>query len=337
MAYGVLLGGIIQAGFQLPFVIKNGWGVKFTSLKKTFTNPGTKQVLKLIAPTIMGMAAYQLNDVVSTAIASRSGVGIVSSLQYSLRLQELILGIFAVSIGTVILPDLSGLAQSKKWEDFNKMLSQAMKIIALITIPITFYSLIFGENLIILVYKNNQFTDESVRLTLQAFQFHIAGLFFIALNRIISPAFYAQSDAKSPTIAGIIGFAFNIVFAFILVIPMKGAGIALALSLASFINTVALFFFMKKGKNIDVSSVVKSTLLYALKMIILSIIASIPVYFLKPVLLNLFTGSHRFIAQGIPVILSAIIFAIIGILLLIITKDSLVSVITEKIKRKIKH
>lgn len=337
MAYGVLLGGIIQAGFQLPFVIKNGWGVKFTSLKKTFTNPGTKQVLKLIAPTIMGMAAYQLNDVVSTAIASRSGVGIVSSLQYSLRLQELILGIFAVSIGTVILPDLSGLAQSKKWEDFNKMLSQAMKIIALITIPITFYSLIFGENLIILVYKNNQFTDESVRLTLQAFQFHIAGLFFIALNRIISPAFYAQSDAKSPTIAGIIGFAFNIVFAFILVIPMKGAGIALALSLASFINTIALFFFMKKGKNINVSSVVKSTLLYALKMIILSIIASIPVYFLKPVLLNLFTGSHRFIAQGIPVILSAIIFAIIGILLLIITKDSLVSVITEKIKRKIKH
>ena len=72
-------------------------------------------------------------------------------------------------------------------------------------------------------------------------------------------------------------------------------------------------------------------------MIILSIIASIPVYFLKPVLLNLFTGSHRFIAQGIPVILSAIIFAILGILLLIITKDSLVSVITEKIKRKIKH
>lgn len=337
MAYGVLLGGIIQAGFQLPFVIKNGWGVKFTSLKKTFTNPGTKQVLKLIAPTIMGMAAYQLNDVVSTAIASRSGVGIVSSLQYSLRLQELILGIFAVSIGTVILPDLSGLAQSKKWEDFNKMLSQAMKIIALITIPITFYSLIFGENLIILVYKNNQFTDESVRLTLQAFKFHIAGLFFIALNRIISPAFYAQSDAKSPTIAGIIGFAFNIVFAFIFVIPMKGAGIALALSLASFINTVALFFFMKKGKNINVSSVVKSTLLYALKMIILSIIASIPVYLLKPVLLNLFTGSHRFIAQGIPVILSAIIFAILGILLLIITKDSLVSVITEKIKRKIKH
>ena len=92
---------------------------------------------------------------------------------------------------------------------------------------------------------------------------------------------------------------------------------------------------MKKGKNIDVSSVVKSTLLYSIKMIILSIIACIPVYFLKPILLNLFEGSHRFIAQGIPVILSAIIFAIVGVFLLIITKDSLVKSIGGKVKNKI--
>ena len=215
------------------------------------------------------------------------------------------------------------------------MLSQAMKIIALITIPITFYSLLYGENLIILVYKNNRFTEESVRLTLEAFQFHIAGLFFIALNRIISPAFYAQADAKSPTIAGIIGFAFNIVFAFILVIPMKGAGIALALSLASFINTIALLVFMKKGKNIDVNSVVKSTLLYAIKMIILSLIALVPIYLLKPIFLELLQGKSRFISQGIPVVLSAIIFAIVGVFLLIITKDSLVKSIGGKVKSKI--
>ena len=92
---------------------------------------------------------------------------------------------------------------------------------------------------------------------------------------------------------------------------------------------------MKKGKNIDVSSVVKSTLLYALKMIILSLIACVPIYFLKPILLNLFEGSHRFISQGIPVILSAIIFAILGVILLIITKDSLVKSIGGKVKSKI--
>lgn len=334
MAYGVLIGGVIQALFQLPYVIKNGWKFHFTSIKNAFTNPGTKRVLKLIAPTVLGMAAYQLNDVVSTAIASRCGTGIVSSLQYSLRLQELILGIFAVSIGTVILPDLTGLAQGKKWQEFNQMLVQAMKIIALITIPITFYSFIFGENLISLIYKNNKFTDESVASTLQCFRWHIVGLFFIALNRIISPAFYAQSDAKSPTFAGIAGFTFNILFAFVLSIKFKGAGIALALSLASFVNTIFLLIFMKKSKNIDVKIVVKSTILYALKMIILSVIASIPVYFLKNTLLAIFDCSNRFIAQGLPVIISAIIFAIVGVALLIITKDPIIKSITKKIMRK---
>ena len=337
MSYGVLFGGIVQAGFQLPFVIKNGWGVKFTSLKSAFTNSGTRQVLKLIAPTVIGMAAYQLNDVVSTAIASRTATGIVSSLQYSLRLQELILGIFAVTIGTVILPDLSGLAKNENWSEFNKMLILAIKIITVITIPITFYALIYGENLIILVYKSKRFTDESVRLTLEAFRFHIIGLFFIAVNRIISPAFYAQSDAKSPTWAGMIGFAFNMALAFALAKPMQGGGIALALTLASFVNTVALLIFMTKNKKTNVKQVVKSLILYALKIIALSLIASVPVYFLREPLLQVFAGHNRFIAQGVPIIISAIVFAVAGVLLLLICRDEVAKLVIGKFFHKNKN
>jgi putative peptidoglycan lipid II flippase len=110
MAIGVVTGGSIQAVFQWPFIRKTGWKMRLTSLRKTFQNPGTKKVISLIIPTIIGIAAYQLNDLVSTSMATRAGEGIASSLQFSLRLQELILGIFAVSIGTVILPDMSGLA-----------------------------------------------------------------------------------------------------------------------------------------------------------------------------------------------------------------------------------
>ena len=109
--------------------------------------------------TIIGMAAYQLNDVVSTILANRIGEGIASSLQYSLRLQELILGIFVVSVSTVILPDLSSMANKKDWESFNKMLVQAVKIVTLISIPVTFYSLITGKELISLLYKNKSFND----------------------------------------------------------------------------------------------------------------------------------------------------------------------------------
>ena len=333
MSIGVIAGGCIQALFQWPFVYQTGWKICFTSLKKTFSNPGTKQVIALILPTIVGMAAYQLNDVVSTALANRTGEGIASSLQYSIRLQELILGIFAVSIGTVILPDLSGLANSKKWDDFNKMLLQAIKIMTLISIPVTAYSLISGKEIISLLYKSKSFDDESVRLTLGAFRFHIAGLLFIALNRIISPAFYAQGNTKLPTLAGIISFGANIILALILSIFMKGNGIALALSLASLLNTVLLFIFMKKMNSIEVGKVLIGTLLYTLRIIILSVIAAIPTYFIHNLLVKMFSDGGRLLGFGMPVVLSAIVFAIIGVLELIITRDELVKVILKKVKR----
>ena len=333
MSIGVIAGGCIQALFQWPFVHQTGWKICFTSLKKTFSNPGTKQVIALILPTIVGMAAYQLNDVVSTALANRTGEGIASSLQYSIRLQELILGIFAVSIGTVILPDLSGLANSKKWDDFNKMLLQAIKIMTLISIPVTAYSLISGKEIISLLYKSKSFDDESVRLTLGAFRFHIAGLLFIALNRIISPAFYAQGNTKLPTLAGIISFGANIILALILSIFMKGNGIALALSLASLLNTIFLFIFMKKMNSIEVGKVLKGTLLYTLRIIILSVIAAIPTYFIHNLLVKMFSDGGRLLGFGMPVVLSAIVFAIIGVLELIITRDELVKVILKKVKR----
>ena len=337
MSIGVILGGSVQALFQLPFVLKTGWRFSFTTLKKAFSNEGTRRVIRLIVPTIVGMAAYQLNDVVSTALAGKAGTGIVSSLQYSLRLQELILGIFAVSIGTVILPDLSGLAKRKAWQDFNKMLVQAAKIMALISIPITFLSLLCGEEIISLVYKSKKFSDESVALTLAAFRWHISGLFFIALNRIISPAFYAQGNTKSPTLAGIIGFAVNIALALLAVIfhnDGTGAGIALALSIASLTNTIALFVFLKKNQNLDVKAVTRGTIFYALKLTILSIVACVPAFFVKKAILPIFLGHGRFIRFGFPFAITAICYGTIGIVLLVITKDEIVRVIVNKFARR---
>ncbi|HOS29927.1 MAG TPA: murein biosynthesis integral membrane protein MurJ [Treponemataceae bacterium] len=335
MAIGVMAGGIVQAAFQLPFVLRFGWKLSFTGIRTAFSNPGTRRVLRLIAPTILGMAAYQMNDFVSSVIAKNAGEGILSSIQYSLRLQELILGVFAVTIGTVILPDMSSLAKAGKWTEYNTMLSKSLQIIALITIPITLFSLTTGENLIILLYKNKSFTDESVKLTLGAFFFHICGLFFIAVNRILAPAFYAQGDAKSPTFAGIIGFAVNIVLAFLLSRTMKGSGIAIALSAASIVNTAGLFILLKRKGAVDCGFVLKNASLYALKMTILSLIAITPVYLLKSRIFSIFEGSGRFIEQGVPIFICGLIFAAGGILLLILTKDSLLEGLIKTVKNKL--
>ena len=334
MAIGILTGGFLEAAIQLPFVLEKGQTFFITGLRRAINNPGVRKVLRLIAPTIIGMAAYQINDLVSTALAGRAGEGVVSSLQYSLRLQELFLGVFAVSIGTVLLPNLTEYAKTSRWDLYNKRLASSINIIALITIPVTVFSLIEGQNLIRLLFQSRSFDDHSVILTLAAFTFHMPGLLFIALNRIIAPAFYAQSDTKSPTWAGIISFAVNITLAAILVGPFRGAGIAFALTFASVINTVFLFIFLKKNPNIEISSFIGPALFYIVKMLILSALAAIPVYFLSPVLREFFAGQARIISYGMPLTICAVVYLFLGTALLLLVKDQNIRGLLNIIRKK---
>jgi putative peptidoglycan lipid II flippase len=334
LALGILAGGFLEAAIQLPFVLRTGRRFFFVSLKRALGNPGTRKILRLIGPTIIGMAAYQLNDLVSTALAGNAGQGVVSSLQYSLRLQELILGVFAVSIGTVLLPDLAEYAKSGRWDIYSRQLTAAMNIIALITIPITLFSLVQGRTLIRLLFQNRSFDENSVSLTLAALNFHMPGLFFIALNRILAPAFYAQSDSKSPTLAGLLSFASNILFAALLVRPMRGSGIALALSLASAVNTVLLLVFLRKNPNISVTRVLGSTLRYAAKLIALSALAALPLVVLGPRLSAWFSGRGRLVSQGLPLAISALLYAAIGIVLLLVTRDHQLRAVIGALRRR---
>jgi putative peptidoglycan lipid II flippase len=322
MAVGILVGGFLEAAIQLPFVLRQGFRFFFTGLGKAARDPGVKKVLLLIGPTIIGMAGYQINDLVSTSLATGAGEGVASSLQYSLRLQELFLGVFAVSLGTALLPDLTEHAKLNDWKSYGEKLAEAMNILGLITIPITFIALAQGNNLIRLLFESRSFNERSAALTLTAFTFHIPGLYFIALNRILAPAFYATSNSKSPTIASLIGFTVNISLALLLVGPMKGGGIALALTLASFCNTVCLLVFMGRNKTIAIAHILKPVLLYDVKLLLYSVIALIPSYYFGEYLSGVFAGRGRLISYGAPFILSALLFAVIGVGLLILTKDS---------------
>ena len=334
MAIGVVAGGVFQMLFQLPFVLRAGFSFKPVPFGRCLKNAGARKIVKLIVPTLIGTAVYQINDLVSTALATYTGVGIAASLQYSIRLQELILGIFAVSVGTVILPDLSAHAVNKQWDVFQKLLLNAAKIIALVTVPATIFLLCSGEHIIILVYKSRRFTDESVRLTLQAFQWHIGGLFFIALNRILTSAFYAQSDTKSPTVAGITCFGINIALAAALAGFMQGGGIALALTLASIVNTIMLLFFLNRCNSVDIHSFLSPAAGFTVKMLLFSLIAATPLHFFGSQLYSPLSGYPRIIAQGLPLFISAALFTLIILTFLLVTGDSLIKTAVRKLRRQ---
>lgn len=336
MAFGVTAGGCLQAAFQLPFVLRTGFRFSFTPLRRAFSNPGTRTVLRLVGPTVFGMAAYQLNDLVSTILAGNAGEGVVSSLQYSLRLQELILGIFAVTIGTVILPDLSGLAAEKRWESFNRMLLHAAQFIVLICVPVSVFSWICAEDLVRLLFAGRSFGADSVALTVGAFRMHTLGLFFIALNRVISPAFYAQRNTKSPTMAGIASFACNILLALFLAPVFRGPGIALALSLASAANTLFLFLLMRRYPEFSFRTLLAGTAGYTLKIALFSAAAGFLLFYFRDSIRSLCTGlgGGKILQEGLPLFLCALLFGGTGAALLALGRDKLFASVLSYFRRK---
>jgi len=334
MAIGVVAGGFAQALCQLPAVLRTGSKFGFIAPGKAFKNAGMRKVFMLIAPTILGMAAYQINDLVSTAFASRAGLGTASSLQYSLRLQELILGVFAVSAGTVLLPSLADAVKESNWRAYSYRLGRTLQSIFLATIPVTVFSMVANTEIVTLLFKWGSFSEESVRLTASAFFWHQTGLSFIAANRIIAPAFYARSDTKTPTFAGIASFAVNIALVMLLSYPFKGPGIALALSLSSLVNTVLLVTMLIRTKTEGIAEEFAKSARYALKLLAFSIAAGAAILAVRAPLLSLFEGRGRLISAGIPLIVMTLLYAGLGIAMLTLTKDPLALSIVKAVRKR---
>jgi putative peptidoglycan lipid II flippase len=333
MAVGVLAGGLVQALCQLPAVLRAGFRFGYIGLGRAFRNPGMKKVASLIGPTIVGMAAYNLNDLVCTSLAS--GVGAAAGIQYSIRLQELLLGIFAVSAGTVLLPHLTSAAYRKDWPAFTSDLGSVTRTIILLTLPVAVFSMVAGREIIVLLFRTRAFDEASVDLTVSVFFFHMAGLVFIAINRILSPAFYARSDTKTPTKGGVISFSANIVLAFVLVRLLGAPGIAIALSVACAINTLYLTIMLGRTGLPGIGEAIKSSSTYTVKVLLFSIIAIVPVILIRHPLLNAFSGADtRLLSHGVPVLLETLLFAGIGIGLLALSRDEIASSLIRRFSRR---
>ena len=122
--------------------------------------------------------------------------------------------------------------------------------------------------------------------------------------------------------------------AFSLSLRFGGAGIALALTVASLVNMIFLFVFLRRNPVIDVGMVVRSSLLYMLKLAVMSAIAVIPVWLLRDRLLALFAGKGRLFSHGLPLCLTALLFGGLGVLMLLVTKDEILSSLVRKVRRR---
>jgi putative peptidoglycan lipid II flippase len=250
LAIGVMAGGILQLAMQWPFLIKMGIRLKPSF---NFRHPGLRQMGRLLVPTLIGSAVYQLNIFISTILASLLPKGSVSFLYYADRVVELPLGVFAIAVGTATLPSLSEQAAKGSFEELKKTLSFSLRLILFIAIPATVALIALRVPIISVLFQRGAFNASSSILTAQALFYYALGLWAFSAIRVIDAAFFALQDRKSPLKAAFVALFINIAMSVILMYPLKHGGLALATSIASAINVfmLSVILWNKIGPFLD--------------------------------------------------------------------------------------
>jgi putative peptidoglycan lipid II flippase len=235
-AIGVLVGGALQLGFQLPFVYRLGYRWR----PKLSPGPAVRKALWLLVPTLFGAGVYQINVLVSQAIAWSLGGGAVSSLQYSGRLLELTLGVFAVAVSTVVLPSLAADAAAGSLERVRETVLYSVRLCAFVCFPVTIGLFLLRTETASLLFERGAYSAESTQSTAYALGFHIIGLTHIALARVFVPVFYAFKDTKTPVYVAGLSMVVNVALCYALAGPLGHGGIALANTASAFVQAFAL-------------------------------------------------------------------------------------------------
>lgn len=247
-AAGVMLGGIVQLLVQIPAARQ--FGLRFFS-GFNLRDPGIRKALFLMIPTLFGTGIYQINIIINNLIASTLDEGAISSLSFSNRLLELIIGTFVVSITTVYLPRFAVLFNERRMVELNADLQEIIELTLFITLPATIGVLMITDPIITLLFARGAFGAESIVLTSGALRFHILGLTFIAWNRILLTFFQAGRWLRQTVIVAGIVLGVNTTAALVFSRMVGHIGIAGANSLSQMIQTVLLVFYLHRLSGKD--------------------------------------------------------------------------------------
>jgi len=278
IAWGVLTAGMVQLGFQLPFL----WKLRLLPTPKVdFADPGVKRILLLMAPAIFGVSVSQINLLLDTVLASFLPTGSVSWLYYSDRLVELPLGIFAIAIGTVILPSLSRQFVGEDTQKFSQTIDWALRLILLIAIPAAVALFILAVPILTVLFEYGKTGASDIAMSALSLQAYALGLLAFMLIKVLAPGYFSRQDTKTPVKIGIIAMAVNMVFNLILVIPFHylwqigHVGLALATALSAWLNAGLLYRGLRQR---DVYTPIAGWSVYLIRLLVANVVMGVVLF-----------------------------------------------------------
>jgi putative peptidoglycan lipid II flippase len=251
MAIGVVLGGALQLVWQLPSLHRLGFHFH---LALNWSDPGLQRILRLMVPAILGNAAVQINVMVNTNFASsiydpvRGLDGPVSWLSYAFRFMQLPLGLFGVAMASATLPSIARSVAQGHMDEFRRTLSHSLGTVFLLTIPSSVGLAVLGKSIIGAIYQGGRFQPYDTQQTALALSYYAIGLMGYAALKVLSPAFYALDDARTPMLVSLGSILVNYLAAstMIRVAGLRHAGLALSTSAVALFGFVVLFAILRR-------------------------------------------------------------------------------------------
>lgn len=238
VALGAMAGGFLQLSIQLPSLRRAGLSLRPSW---NFKNPGVKTIILLMGPAALGAAVYQLSIFINTYLGSYLPEGSISYLNYADRLMQFPLGIFAVAIGTAVLPALARQNACDDQEGFVQSARFALGLSFFITVPAMVGLLVLALPLVIFLFQRGEFTFQSSLGTAIALQAYVFGLPFLSGAGILARVFYGRGNTRTPALVGIGSLTVGTTAALILMWPLQHMGLALASSITSIVNFFWLY------------------------------------------------------------------------------------------------
>jgi putative peptidoglycan lipid II flippase len=251
LAYGVLIGGVLQLALQLPPLLRRGMHIV------PRWQPGheaVRRALGLMAPMVFGAAVYQINIMVDTVLASVLPSGSVSYLWYADRVFEFPLGIFAVALGTAALPSFSAQAARGAYDELRRSLTFSIRLTNFIALPAAVGIATLAIPITSVLFRRGAFGFEQAVLTARALSAFAVGLWSVSIVRLIVPAFYALEDTRTPVLTAAAAFVTNCFFSLLLMGPVAATGESgLADAIAAVTRTISVFNLRHAGLALSTS------------------------------------------------------------------------------------
>lgn len=243
LAVGVLLAGTVQFGFQIPALRKLGFRFRWVSPWKDET---VRIVIRRMAPAALGVAAFQLNVLIIQSVGYAIDKSIVASFDYAVRLMEFPQGIVGVSLSTYLLSSLSGMAAEKNYDGFRSNLRQGLGYLVFINVVAGVLLFVLAVPIVRLLFERGAFTPASTARAAAAVAALAPGLVCFSLVNTLARAFFALGDTQTPMKISLACLALNLLVAMWLIGPFRQAGLGMANTASSCLNTLLLCYALKR-------------------------------------------------------------------------------------------